>query len=218
MMPNRIRGQVPFVCYWQRMLIRRADMVVVLSSHVAEGLRGEWLSASRHTGHGGRSPPFAVGTVTPLANMRVRGGFWCFGRLRAYKGLDLLAEALRSLGSRMDWEIVLSGRGRKARRSRRSGCCRGERREPVGAGGRNRRTSELGGCRGAAISRGESGAIAPMALAAGRPVVATRVGGFEQLADEPLATLCAPDAASLAEALTSVSCASRTHGTWHATK
>jgi glycosyltransferase involved in cell wall biosynthesis len=45
-----------------------------------------------------------------------------------------------------------------------------------------------------------------MALAAGRPVVATRVGGLpEQLADEPLATLCAPDAASLAEALTSVS-------------
>ena len=46
--------------------------------------------------------------------------------------------------------------------------------------------------------------IAPTALAAGRRVVATRVGGLsEQLEAEPLATLCEPDAASLAAALLS---------------
>ena len=45
-------------------------------------------------------------------------------------------------------------------------------------------------------------AFPPTALAAGRRVVATRVGGLpEQLKDEPLATLCEPDAASLAAAL-----------------
>jgi glycosyltransferase involved in cell wall biosynthesis len=44
--------------------------------------------------------------------------------------------------------------------------------------------------------------IAPTALAAGRRVVATRVGGLlEQLEAEPLATLCEPDATSLAAAL-----------------
>jgi glycosyltransferase involved in cell wall biosynthesis len=47
--------------------------------------------------------------------------------------------------------------------------------------------------------------IAPTALAAGRRVIATRVGGLaEQLADNPLATLCEPDAASLAAAIAHV--------------
>jgi glycosyltransferase involved in cell wall biosynthesis len=43
---------------------------------------------------------------------------------------------------------------------------------------------------------------AAAALAAGRLVLATRVGGLpEQLGGEPLATLCDPDAKSLAAAL-----------------
>ena len=44
--------------------------------------------------------------------------------------------------------------------------------------------------------------VAAAALAAGRRVLATRVGGLtEQLQDEPLATLCPPDADALAAAL-----------------
>ena len=44
--------------------------------------------------------------------------------------------------------------------------------------------------------------VAAVALAAHRHVVATRVGGLsEQLRDEPLAILCEPDAASLANGL-----------------
>ena len=35
----------------------------------------------------------------------------CFGRLLAYKGLDLLAEALRLLGSRQDMEVRVVGQG-----------------------------------------------------------------------------------------------------------
>ena len=47
--------------------------------------------------------------------------------------------------------------------------------------------------------------IAPTALATGRRVIATRVGGLsEQLGSSPLATLCEPDAASLAAAITQV--------------
>jgi glycosyltransferase involved in cell wall biosynthesis len=44
--------------------------------------------------------------------------------------------------------------------------------------------------------------IGPAAIAAGRYVIATRVGGLvQQLCHEPLATLCDPNAASLAAAL-----------------
>ena len=47
--------------------------------------------------------------------------------------------------------------------------------------------------------------IAPTALAAGRQVIATRVGGLvEQLEGNALATLCDPDAGSLAHALLSI--------------
>jgi glycosyltransferase involved in cell wall biosynthesis len=35
----------------------------------------------------------------------------CFGRLRAYKGLDLLAEALRLMGPRPDMEVRVVGQG-----------------------------------------------------------------------------------------------------------
>ena len=47
--------------------------------------------------------------------------------------------------------------------------------------------------------------VAPAAIAAGRFVVSTRVGGLvEQLGNEQLATLCEPNAASLAAGLRSV--------------
>src|SRR6185312_4175108 len=47
--------------------------------------------------------------------------------------------------------------------------------------------------------------VAPAAIAAGRFVVSTRVGGLaEQLSGERLATLCEPDAPSLAAALRDV--------------
>ncbi|MEJ0014981.1 MAG: glycosyltransferase [Acetobacteraceae bacterium] len=44
--------------------------------------------------------------------------------------------------------------------------------------------------------------VAPAAIAAGRFVVSTQVGGLvEQLRDTPMATLCEPDAPSLTTAL-----------------
>jgi glycosyltransferase involved in cell wall biosynthesis len=47
--------------------------------------------------------------------------------------------------------------------------------------------------------------VAPAAMAAGRYVVSTRVGGLvEQLGDNELATLCEPDTASLTAALRDV--------------
>ena len=55
---------------------------------------------------------------------------------------------------------------------------------------------------GAEVREASQSGVAAAALAAGRRVVATRVGGLtEQLQDEPLATLCAPDPDALATAL-----------------
>jgi glycosyltransferase involved in cell wall biosynthesis len=127
--------------------------------------------------------------------------------LRAYKGLDLLAEALRSLGSRMDWDVRVVGQGPE------SPALAALRMLPrVSVENRWVPEDEIGALLSWAdvvvlpYREASQSAIAPMALAAGRRVIATRVGGLpEQLEGEPLATLCAPDAASLAEALTGVS-------------
>ena len=197
----------PLFATWQRMLIRRADMVVVLSSHVAEGLRANGSLRPDTPVTVAALPPFAVGTVTPPGEHAGPRRLLCFGRLRAYKGLDLLAEALRSLGSRMDWEVRVVGQGPE------SPALAALRMLPrVSVENRWVPEDEIGALLSWAdvvvlpYREASQSAIAPMALAAGRPVVATRVGGLpEQLAGEPLATLCAPDAASLAEALTSVS-------------
>jgi hypothetical protein len=197
----------PLFSTWQRMLIHRADMVVVLSSHVAEGLRANGSLRPGTPVTVAALPPFAVGTVTPPGEHAGPRRLLCFGRLRAYKGLDLLAEALRSLGSRMDWDVRVVGQGPE------SPALAALRMLPrVSVENRWVPEDEIGALLSWAdvvvlpYREASQSAIAPMALAAGRRVIATRVGGLpEQLAGEPLATLCAPDAASLAEALTGAS-------------
>ena len=65
----------------------------------------------------------------------------------------------------------------------------------------------LGWADGLVLSHREASqsGVAAAAVAAGRRVVATRVGGLaEQLGDEPLATLCEPDAAAIAAAIASM--------------
>ena len=109
----------------------------------------------------------------------------CFGRLRTYKGLDLLAEALRLLGPRPDMEVWVVGRGPES-------TALAALRALPGVKVENRWVPE---CEVSAIlnwadivvmpyrEASQSG-IPPTALAAGRRVVATRVGGLpEQLED-----------------------------------
>jgi glycosyltransferase involved in cell wall biosynthesis len=200
----------------QRALVRRADAVVTLSAHVADRLAAQGLIA---TGHGAarapdrsagpllirsRLPPFAFGPTPPPP--RAHGGklrLLCFGRLLPYKGHDLLAEALARLGPRADLVVRVVGFGPEspplAALRRLPGVTVENRWVPEGE------LADLLAWSDALVlpyrEASQSG-VGAAAIAAGRWIVATRVGGMqEQLGAEPLARLAEPTAASLAEAL-----------------
>jgi glycosyltransferase involved in cell wall biosynthesis len=194
---------VPLLFTLQRALIRRAAAVVVLSEHVATTLRaqrvlrpGTKLSVAAH-------PPFDFGVVAPAG---VRPGprhLLNFGRLLPYKGLDLLVDALRLLGPRPDIEVRVVGQGPEsaplAALRTLPGVTVENRWVPEG---------EVGALLGWSdivvlpYREASQSGVAAAAIAAGRRVVATRVGGMvRQLGDEPLATLCAADGIDLAAAI-----------------
>jgi glycosyltransferase involved in cell wall biosynthesis len=193
---------VPLLMPLQRRLTRRADAVVALSGHVARRLREQGLVRD------GRlfvvpHPPFFYGPPPPppLAHDgKLR--LLCFGRLLPYKGLDLLAAAVASLPSQ-EWELRVVGSGPE------SPALAALRATP-GVTVENRWVpeDEVGALIAWAdalvlpYKEASQSGIAPAALAAGRFVVSTRVGGLvEQLADDPQALLCEPDVASLVAAL-----------------
>jgi glycosyltransferase involved in cell wall biosynthesis len=149
-------------------------------------------------------PPWSFAGAPPAP--RAHGGalrLLSFGRLLPYKGLDLLAEALRLLGPRPDLEVRVVGNGPESpalTALRQLPGVTVENRwvpeaevEPLFAWAdalvlSHREASQSGG--------------AAAAVAARRWVVATSVGGIaEQLRDEPMAVLCEPAADSLAAAL-----------------
>lgn len=191
----------------QRRLLSRADSVLALSSHVAAQLGARRMLrpgvAAVVTAH----PPFDLcGDETCIPPALAHGGsphLLAFGRLLPYKGLDLLAEALVRLGPRSDLRLRVVGSGPESR------SLRALRRHP-GVSVENRWVpeTELGALIGWADAlvlpyrEASQSGVAATALAAGRRVIATRVGGLaEQLGGEELARLCDPDAASLAAAI-----------------
>ncbi len=186
----------------QRRLTRRADMVVALSEHVAARLReqrlvdADKLIVEAH-------PPFMFGPMPPPFAHGGAMRLLCFGRLLPYKGLDLLASAIRLLGTRRDFELRVVGSGPESSdlASLRALSC-------VTVENRWVPEDEVGGLIAWAdalvlpYKEASQSGIAPTAIAAGRFVVSTRVGGLvEQLQNEHLAGLHEPDAASLAAAL-----------------
>jgi glycosyltransferase involved in cell wall biosynthesis len=197
-------GEVsPLLMYLQRRLMHRADAVATLSEHVAARLTEQRLVSADKlfiVSH----PPFAFGpTPSPP---RAHGGplrLLCFGRLLPYKGLDLLASAVRQLKTRGDWELRVVGSGPESAELATL-------RAQPGVIVENRWVpdDEIGALFAWAdvlvlpYKEASQSGIVPAAIAAGRMVVATRVGGLvEQLRNERLATLCDPNAASLAAAL-----------------
>jgi glycosyltransferase involved in cell wall biosynthesis len=193
----------PMLAGLNRALVRRADGVIALTEHVAERLRAQGVVRPgvpllAGAGH----PPFAFGAAPPP---RAHGGklrVLSFGRLLPYKGLDLLADALRRLGER-DMEVRVVGQGPE------SAELAALRALPwVAVENRWVAESAIGGLIAWAdllvlpYREASQSGVAAAALAAGRFVLSTRVGGLlEQLGAEPLATLCDPDAASIAAAL-----------------
>ena len=192
---------LPFQMALQRRLQRRAAGLVALSGHVADRLR-EQMRPGQVLLHASL-PPFRFGPPPPPP--RAHGGplrLLLFGRLLPYKGLDLFAAALDQVGPRPDLVVRVAGRGPDS---------------PVldqlrrwGAQVENRWVPEaevgplLAWADALVLSHTEASqsGVAAAAVAAGRWLIATRVGGItEQLAGQTMALLCDPVPDSLADAL-----------------
>ncbi len=191
---------LPMQAVLQRRLLRGARALIALSGHV----EGQLAATAR-----GR--PVLRSVLSPLdygrpaAAPMAHGGrlrLLSFGRLLPYKGLDLLAEALAQVGpDRVEVRVVGSGP---------DGAELDALRALPGVSVENRWVPEaevgtlLGWADALVLSHREASqsGVAAVALAAGRWVVATRVGGIvEQLAGQAGARLCEPDAAALATAI-----------------
>jgi glycosyltransferase involved in cell wall biosynthesis len=190
---------LPMQAVLQRRLLRGASTLIALSSHVAEQLSPRPVLQSRLSPLDyGRpaAPPLAHGGALRLLS---------FGRLLPYKGLDLLAEAVARLGSRA-FELRVVGSGPESAEldalRRLPGVSVENRWVPEGEVG-----ALLAWADALVLSHREASqsGVAAAALAAGRWVVGTRVGGLaEQLAGAPGARLCEPEADSLAAAIASL--------------
>ena len=188
----------------QHALCRRAAAVGALSSHVGARLIAQGLA-----GVAGRPliqlrfPPLPV--ALPPDEMRADGTLrlLSFGRLLPYKGLDLLADALARIGTESKLLVRVVGSGPESAELQ---LLRGM--PHVTVENRWVPEPELGALLAWADAlvlpyrEASQSGVAALALAAGRRVIATRVGGLtEQLGNEKLATLCEPDAAGLADAI-----------------
>ena len=191
---------LPLQMWLQRRLCRAASAVACLSSHVGERLRAQGLVRGPliHLSH----PPMHFGVPPPISH----GGparLLHFGRLLPYKGLDLLVEALTRLGPRADLTVRIAGFGPETPELdalRRLPNVAVENRwvpeEQVGA------LLEWSDALILPYREASQSGVAAAALAAGRAVVATNVGGLaEQLAGEKRALLCEPTATGLEGAL-----------------
>ena len=187
----------------QRALLHRADALVVLSDHVQARLDALGITSGKLVLRTSL-PPYALAEPPPPP--RAHGGklrLLCFGRLLPYKGLDLLAEALRLLLPRPDLEVRVVGFGPE---SPELAALRGF----SGVSVENRWVPEdevgalLAWSDAVVLTHREASqsGVAAAALAAGRWIVATRVGGIaEQLAGQAAARLCDIDAQDIARAL-----------------
>jgi glycosyltransferase involved in cell wall biosynthesis len=197
---------MPLLMTLQRQFVRRADGVVALSKHVATQLSAQRLVNPDKlfvVSH----PPFIFGPrpAPPGAHSGALR-LLCFGRLLPYKGLDLLAGAIRELGQQPSWELRVVGSGPETAELAVLRALPG-----VTVENRWVPENEIGALIAWAdvlvlpYKEASQSGVAPTAIAAGRLVVATRVDGLiEQLHDEILATLCEPDVTSLAAALRSL--------------
>ncbi len=194
---------LPMQMLLQRRLLSGATALVALSGHVATqltnsgGLHGRPLLVSRLSPlRYGRPPPAPGGHDGPLRLLS-------FGRLLPYKGLDLLAEALGMVGDAARLQVRVVGAGPE-------GPVLDTLRKLPGVTVENRWVPEtevgelLAWSDALVLSHTEASqsGVAAAAIAAGRWIVATSVGGItEQLAGYSGARLCAVDGFALAGAI-----------------
>ena len=188
----------------QRRLIRRADALIALTHHVSARLLRQKAARGKPLLHASL-PPFTFGARPPPPLSH--GGpmrLLCFGRLLPYKGLDLLETALRGLGEVPSYEVRIVGQGPDSETLRALAAL-----PRVRVENRWVPENEVGALIGWADAvllpyrEASQSGVAAIAIAAGRWVVATRVGGLaEQFRDERLALLCEPHSGSIRSELT----------------
>ena len=189
---------MPLQMWLQHALCRRATAVGALTAHVGDRLRAQGLAGTPGKPLLALSHPpvdFDVPARVPDGMVRLLS----FGRLRPYKGLDLLAEALAMLGPRPEVAVRVVGSGPESATLEALRALPG-----VTVENRWVPEDEIGALLGWSDAlvlpyrEASQSGVAAAAIAAGRRVVATRVGGLaEQLTDAPGAILCEPDATSL---------------------
>jgi glycosyltransferase involved in cell wall biosynthesis len=187
----------------QRWLLQGAGGVFALSTHVADRLRQQRLTDGKKLLMASL-PPFEYGPAPPPP--RQHGGklrLLSFGRLLPYKGLDLLADSLAVLGPPDGFDVRVVGSGPESPELDRL-------RALPGVTVENRWVAEeevgslLAWSDALVLSHREASqsGVAATAIAAGRWVIATRVGGLEeQLRREPMALLVDPVPESIAGAI-----------------
>jgi glycosyltransferase involved in cell wall biosynthesis len=195
----------------QRALARRADAVVALSGHVAARLEEQGVANGPRLIRASL-PPLAVDDAPPPFAHGGRARLLCFGRLLPYKGLDLLAAAMRAVpAGTLELRVVGSGP---------DGADLAALRALPDTVVENRWVPEeaVAGLLAWADAlilpyrEASQSGVAAAALAMGRFVIATRVGGIpEQLAGQKLARVVAPEAPAIAAAIARFA-AERPHG------
>lgn len=201
---------VPLQHWLQRILLHLTDVPVALSRHVARQLQAQGLLRGRRVVMASH-PPFdyfsrgACCQAKAQEEMRAPGPvrFLMFGRLLAYKGLDLLADALGLLPDGAAYECRVVGRGPDSPE-----LCRLAAMPHVTVENRWVPEEEMPALiRWADVmllpyrEASQSG-VGAIALSAGRWIVSTDVGGLrEQFSGQAQALLCEPDAAQFAACL-----------------
>ncbi len=189
-----------FLALDQTRLLRGAKHLFCLSLHVEQALRGQGFGANGQTLTKLWHPPIGLSATVPAARPTSRPRLLYFGRLLPYKGLDLLANALEFLGENRPFELRICGDGPSSPALERL-----EAMEGVSVERRWFADAELPGLLAWADAlvlpyrEASQSGVAALALAAGRHVLATAVGGLpEQLGGQPGAILCAPNAPAIA--------------------
>jgi glycosyltransferase involved in cell wall biosynthesis len=181
----------------QRLLCRMAHGLAVLCDHVGTRLHQQSPTRTLIPFH---HPPFAF-DLPRTGRENNRRHLLFFGRLLPYKGLDLLADALTTLSPDIEVRVVGNGPETAALDALRA--CPG-----VTVENRWVPESEIGSLLAWSDAlilpyrEASQSGVAAAAVAAGRPVIATNVGGLhQQLSTMSNSVLCEPNPASLENAI-----------------
>jgi glycosyltransferase involved in cell wall biosynthesis len=187
----------------QTQLLRHASALFTLSAHVESELRRQGHGANGQTITSLWHPPIHFGDMKPAFSHGGRPRVLSFGRLLPYKGLDMLADALTTLGPALPFDVRICGNGPISTELIRLRALPGvqvDRRWIPEAELRD--LIEWSDVMVLPYREASQSGVAAAAMGQGRLVVATSVGGLpEQLSGQPGAILCEPNAAAIAAAL-----------------